>query len=156
MTRSASAAAGTPSHAGERRFLGLPTWIKADRAVTGGQFSLIEQIMPPGFASPWHMHHAEDEAFYVLEGQLSVNVEGTVSLLRAGEFAFGPRGVPHGFRVEGDVPARVLLMTTGSDYAEFIAEASVAVDTPPAAPDMALLAAAAERHSIDILGPMPA
>jgi hypothetical protein len=40
------------SRAEERRFLGLPTWIKADRALTGGQFSLIEQVIPAGFESP--------------------------------------------------------------------------------------------------------
>lgn len=139
----------------ERRFLGLPTWIKAGRDLTGGQFSLIEQIIPAGFESPWHVHHSEDEAFYVIEGQMSVITEGASTLLQAGGFAFGPRGLPHGFRIEGEGPARILLMTTGSDFADFIAETSVASDAPPAAPDMALLVAAAERHNVAILGPLP-
>ncbi|MFO1150398.1 MAG: cupin domain-containing protein [Alsobacter sp.] len=150
-----ASAMSAPSHAGERRFLGLPTWIKADRDMTGGHFSLIEQVLPAGFESPWHVHRSEDESFYVLEGQLSVIVEGARTLLRAGDYAFGPRGIPHGFRIEGSEPARILLMTTGSDFADFIEEASVSCDTPPAAPDLALLAAAAERHNISILGPLP-
>jgi quercetin dioxygenase-like cupin family protein len=155
MNMIASAATSTPSRAGEVRFLGLPTWIKADRELTGGHFSLIEQVIPAGFESPWHMHLSEDESFYVLEGQMSVILEDGRRLLQPGDFAFGPRNVPHGFRIEGDEPARILLMTTGSDFADFIAETSVPSDTPPAAPDMARLIAAAERHNIAILGPLP-
>jgi quercetin dioxygenase-like cupin family protein len=151
----AAAATIARPRAGEIRFLGLPTWIKADRELTGGHFSLIEQIIPAGFESPWHVHRSEDETFYVVEGQMSVILEDGRRLLQAGDLAFGPRNVPHGFRIEGDEPARILLMTTGSDFADFIAETSVASDTPPAAPDMALLMAAAERHHIAILGPLP-
>lgn len=151
----ASAATSTPSRADEIRFLGLPTWIKADRELTGGHFSLIEQVIPAGFDSPWHVHRSEDESFYVLEGQMSVILEDVTWLLQAGDFAFGPRNIAHGFRIEGDEPARILLMTTGSDFADFIAETSVPSDAPPAAPDMALLKAAAERHNIAILGPLP-
>jgi quercetin dioxygenase-like cupin family protein len=155
MTIIAPTATATPSRAAEVRFLGLPTWIKADRELTGGHFSLIEQVIPAGFESPWHVHRSEDESFYVLEGQMSVIVNEERRLLQAGDFAFGPRNIPHGFRIEGDAPARILLMTTGSDFADFIAETSVPCDTPPAAPDMALLMAAAERHNIGILGPLP-
>lgn len=148
-------ATATPSNVEERRFLGLPTWIKAGRDLTGGHFSLIEQIIPAGFESPWHVHHSEDEAFYVIEGQMSVITEGASTLLQAGGFAFGPRGIPHGFRIEGDGPARILLMTTGSDFADFITETSVPGDAPPPAPDMGFLLAAAERHNLAILGPLP-
>lgn len=139
----------------EIRFLGLPTWIKADRDRTGGKFSLIEQIVPPGFESPWHVHHSEDESFYVIEGALAVIVEGSTVTLGTGGYAFGPRGIPHGFRVVGDRPARILLMTSGSDFADFIAKASVAADAPPSPPDMAALLAIAEQHNLGILGPLP-
>ncbi|WP_421696535.1 cupin domain-containing protein [Aestuariivirga sp.] len=157
MNDIASVATTTPSPtgAGEVRFLGLPTWIKAHRELTNGRFSLIEQIIPTGFESPWHVHRSEDESFYVLDGQMSVIFEDSRMLLRAGDFAFGPRNIPHGFRIEGGSAARILLMTTGGDFADFIAETSVPCDTPPAAPDMALLLAAAERHNIAILGPLP-
>jgi quercetin dioxygenase-like cupin family protein len=150
-----STATSAPSRAGEVRFLGLPTWIKADRDLTNGHFSLIEQVIPPGFESPWHVHRSEDESFYVLEGEMLVILEGSRFLLQAGDFAFGPRGIPHGFRIEGNKPARILLMTTGSDFADFITETSTPSDAPPAAPDMALLMAAAERRNIAILGPLP-
>jgi mannose-6-phosphate isomerase-like protein (cupin superfamily) len=149
-------AADTPDAAPvEVRFLGLPTWLKADRAGTGGRFSLIEQIIPAGFESPWHVHHSEDEAFYVLAGEVTVIAGDTQVRLGAGGTAFGPRGLPHGFRIEGSVPARVLLMTTGSDFADFVAEVSAPVDATPVPPDLAAFAAAAERHHLGILGPLP-
>ena len=144
-----------PRRAAPIRFLGLPTWIKADRGATGGQFSLVEQVIPAGFESPWHMHHSEDESFYVLEGTMSVIVSGQRTVLQAGDFAFGPRGIAHGFRIEGDQPARILLMTTGSDFSDFVADVSIPDGTPPTAPDLPALVAAAERHNIAILGPLP-
>ena len=99
----------------QRSFLSLPTWIRASGAETGGTFSLIEQLIPPGFASPWHVHHNEDESFYVIDGKVTVVVANRSVTLNAGDYAFGPRGIPHGFRIEGTKPARVLLMTSGGD-----------------------------------------
>lgn len=94
----------------EISFLGLSTWIRADRERTGGTLSMIEQVIPAGFELPWHVHHTEDELFYVIDGAVTVIVDGATVALGAGGYAFGPRGVPHGFRVEGDRPARILLM----------------------------------------------
>ncbi|MBZ9939383.1 cupin domain-containing protein [Mesorhizobium sp. BR1-1-16] len=146
---------GQAAKVDEVRFLGLPTWIKADRAKTGGSLSLVEQIIPPGFESPWHVHHSEDESFYVIDGTVTVIVGDTITTLQAGDFGFGPRGTPHGFRVEGSGPLRLLFLTTGGDFADFIAETSVPKDATPVPPDMAGFVAAAERHSISILGPLP-
>lgn len=156
MLMEASNVAASRSQVGELRFLGLPTWIKAHRANTGGQFSLIEQVIPAGFASPWHTHRSEDESFYVIEGEMTVIAGGASVRLGAGGYAFGPRGVPHGFRIEGDAPARILLMTTGCDFADFVAETSAPADAVPTPPDMGALVAAAGRHEIDILGNLPA
>ncbi len=108
----------------QRWFLSLPTWIRASGAETGGTLSLIEQLIPPGFASPWHVHHNEDESFYVIDGKVTVVVADRSVTLSAGDYAFGPRGIPHGFRIEGSKPARVLLMTSGGTFAEFVREMS--------------------------------
>ena len=145
--------------AAQRWFLSLPTWIRASGAETGGALSLIEQVIPPGFASPWHVHHDEDESFYVVDGTVTVVIDARSVTLTTGDYAFGPRGIPHGFRIEGTKPARVLLLTTGGEFAEFVREASRPDDgAKPSAPseaDLAKLAAAAQRHGLSILGPMP-
>lgn len=145
-----------PQPVEERRFLGVPIWIKADRARTDGRLSLVEQVIPAGMESPWHVHRTEDESFYVLSGRMTVIVGDTVHSLTAGDYAFGPRGVPHGFRIEGSEPARILLMTNGGDFADFIRETSVAKDAAPTEPDLAAFAAAADRHNLTIFGPLPA
>jgi quercetin dioxygenase-like cupin family protein len=141
-----------------RLFLSVPTWIRAGGAQTNGALSLIEQVIPAGLASPWHVHHNEDESFYVIEGKVTVVVADRAVTLGPGDYAFGPRGVPHGFRVDGTQAARMLLMTTGGTFAEFIREMSEPADATPSEPrdpDMPKFIAAAEKYGMSILGPMP-
>ena len=52
-------------------FFGAPARVIATAEQTGGAFGLIEQVIPAGSKSPWHVHHAEDEAFYVVDGQMT-------------------------------------------------------------------------------------
>ena len=142
----------------QRWFLALPTWIRADGTGTGGTFGVIEQVIPPGFASPWHLHHDEDESFYVIDGRVTVKVADRSVTLSAGDFAFGPRGIPHGFRIEGTKPARILLMQSGGTFAEFVREISQPEEAAVSAPteaDLQKLVAAAQNYGLSILGPMP-
>jgi mannose-6-phosphate isomerase-like protein (cupin superfamily) len=146
--------------ASRRWFLSLPTWIRASGAETNGTLSLIEQLIPAGFASPWHVHHHEDESFYVLDGKMTVVVGDRAFTLNGGDCGFGPRGIPHGFRIEGTKPAHILLMTNSSALAEFVRETSFPADTAtppePNEADLPNVVAAAERYGLSILGPMPA
>jgi quercetin dioxygenase-like cupin family protein len=135
-------------------FLGCQVWIRASAAQTAGSLGVVEQIVPPGFGSPYHVHHNEDEEFYVLEGQIRFFSGDQSWVLGPGGFAFLPRDVPHGFRTEGDVPSRSLLMATPGGFASFVTELSTS--TPPVGPpDMALLMATATRYGVEILGPLP-
>ena len=141
-------------------FLGALTFIKATAETTGGAFGLVDQIVPAGFASPFHVHRAEDEIFYVLDGTLRLYSQGRQLELAAGGVAFLPRNVPHGFRVEGTTPARVFFMSIpGGGFENFVLEMSEpALDphTPPTAPpDMEKLMTLAAKHKIEILGPLP-
>jgi len=133
-------------------FLGLPTLVRATGETTNGAFGLVENVMPSGFASPYHTHHLEDEAFYVLDGEMAFVCGGRWTIAGPGAFVFGPRNIPHGFKVLGDGPARLLLLCTPGDFAQFVVEMSEPV---PAPPDMAKLTALAAKYSIDILGPLP-
>ena len=140
-------------------FLSTLTWLRAEADDTEGRLSLVEQLIPAGFESPWHVHRSEDESFFVMDGEVRVNVDGSEKVIGPGGFGFGPQGVPHAFRVEGTKPARVLLITNGGDFAAFVREMSVRASAPvlpeAAEPDVPKLLATAARNRIDILGPYP-
>jgi mannose-6-phosphate isomerase-like protein (cupin superfamily) len=139
------------------RFLGVPTVTRATGETSNGALALVEHLsMPPGFATPYHMHHLEDEAFYVLEGEIAVVCDGKWLHAGPGSFVFGPREIPHGFKVVGSGNARMLIMCTPAGFENFVLElAEPMSELPPPAPDMGKLMAAAAKYSIDILGPLP-
>jgi quercetin dioxygenase-like cupin family protein len=87
-------------------------------AETGGSLSLMETSVRPGTEPPYHIHDNEDEIFYVLEGHLSVMVDGTVHECRAGDTIFLPRRIPHTFRVRSEV-AHCLSIVTPSGFENF-------------------------------------
>lgn len=133
-------------------FFGGRTWLHATAESSGGQISVLEQIGDPGSGSPYHMHHNEDEMFYVIEGSVRF-VSGERSWIAGpGTWAFLPREIPHGFEVAGEGPARYLLMTTPGGFDGFVQEFWT---DAPAAPDMPRVLDAAARYGIDILGPLP-
>ena len=145
-------------------FLGTVMTLKASAETTGGAFSLIEQSAPVGFAPPRHIHHAEDEAFYILEGEVTFFAgEQTISA-SAGSYIYLPRNIPHSFLVEGSSPVRLLQWSYPAGIEKFFVElgtsTSSAVLPPPASPEMtqqaiqALLALAPE-YQLEIVGPPP-
>jgi quercetin dioxygenase-like cupin family protein len=139
--------------AAEGWFFGGRTRVRASSETTGGILAVIEQVGDPGLGSPYHIHHNEDEQFYILEGQLRF-VSGDQSWTAGpGTFAFLPRDIPHGFEVIGDTPARFLLMVTPGGFDAFVAELTEAA---PAPPDMPKVMEAAGRYGLEILGPLPA
>jgi mannose-6-phosphate isomerase-like protein (cupin superfamily) len=130
-------------------FLGTLMTVKAGGAQTDGALTLIEQLAPAGFAPPPHVHLREDEAFYILEGELRVTCGERSWNAPADSFVFLPKGVPHTFAVVGDRPARLLQITAPAQFERFVAAvgkpAPTATLPPPAEPDMPrLLAAMAE------------
>ena len=136
-------------------FLGTPTRVIATAEQTGGAFGLIEQEIPAGSESPWHVHHAEDEAFYVVEGQMTILCGEQKVQAGPGTFVYGPRGIPHGFRVEGDQPARVLLQCTPAGGFENIVMEMSESAPPSGPPDMERLMSVAAKYGNEILGPLP-
>jgi quercetin dioxygenase-like cupin family protein len=111
--------------------------------------------MPPGFASPYHTHHLEDEAFYVLEGEIAFVCDGQWIQAGPGAYVFGPREIPHGFKVAGAAPARMLLLCAPAGFERFVLEMGEDLTSPPAPPDMSKLTTLAAKYKIDILGPLP-
>jgi quercetin dioxygenase-like cupin family protein len=128
--------------------LGARVSVKASSEQTGGVFNLFEVSCPPDYATPLHIHYAEDVAVYVLEGALAFFWGSEEKAAVAGSYFFQPRGTPHGFRVEGATPARILYMTFPAGLDRFVIEQELVAQS-------AKCATAAARYMIEILGPLP-
>ena len=114
---------------------------------TGGALGLVDAIFYEGFGPPLHVHHREDEGFYVLGGELTLFLPGDEVRLGTGDFFLAPRGVPHTYEV-GSEGARVLVSSAPSGFERFVAEVAE-LD----AIDPETLTAVAATLGIDILGP---
>src|SRR5436309_11354862 len=80
-------------------FLGVLATIKASSETTEARVAVIEHLAPQGAGSPLHVHHNEDEWFYVTEGELTLWVAGQLIEAPAGSFVYGPCDIPHTFTV---------------------------------------------------------
>jgi mannose-6-phosphate isomerase-like protein (cupin superfamily) len=131
--------------------------LKATAEQTGGAYGLVEALAAPGSGPPLHVHTREDEAFWVLEGRLTVRCgEQTFSAGR-GSFTFLPRGIPHTFVVDGDEPARILSICSPGGFEQFFVEAGRPAPhdgLPPAGPvDVAALARIGSQYGVQFVGP---
>ena len=134
--------------------------VKATSESTGGAFALIHETTPPGHATPYHLHHIEDEAFYVLDGEFTFICDGQKTVLGPGGYIFLPRHIPHGVRCTGPAPSTMLILATpGSGFVGMMTEmaepAKERVLPVAAAPDIEKLKRLCAKYEIDILGPLP-
>jgi quercetin dioxygenase-like cupin family protein len=112
--------------------------LKASRASTAGALTVIESDTDGG--APPHVHTREDEAMYVLEGEIVAQVGSATFRAAAGDFVFMPRGVQHAWDVVGE-RARVLILATPGGLERFL-------DEFHAAPDWDARDAVAARHGL--------
>jgi len=96
--------------------------IKAAGSETGGAFALIEALVPPGGGPPPHIHRREDEAFYVLEGELSLHVDGRDATASAGSWIMLPKGSLHWFKNTGTAPVRMLIHVSPAGLEDYFLE----------------------------------
>src|SRR5690348_5753318 len=94
-------------------FLDTLVMVRVAQEAHADGFSILESLAPRGDGPPLHVHHHEDEAFHVLEGELRLRVGDEQLTLSAGETALAPRGVPHTYLVTSDQGARWLNVTRG-------------------------------------------
>ena len=163
MTRDTKALAPMATRAGEgeaRWWLDGLAEIKVTASQTGGLLSLIEVTEPPnptGAPGPLHVHHREDEGFWILEGDATFEVGDTRIEAHPGDFAFGPRGIPHRYTV-GEAGCRMLFIMTPGGFEDLVREMSVPAQRrtlpPPSAaePDWEHVAAVAKAHGCELLG----
>ncbi|MBA2643931.1 MAG: quercetin 2,3-dioxygenase [Solirubrobacterales bacterium] len=131
--------------------------IKVTAEQTGGLLSIIEITEPPNAVGPLHVHHREDESFWILDGDVTFEVGDTTIEAHAGDFAFGPRDIPHRYTV-GDAGCRMLFIMTPGGFEDLIREMSVPAQSralPPASdeePDWGHVDAVAKAHGCELLG----
>lgn len=128
--------------------LGALISVKATSKQTGGAFNLFDVACPPGFATPLHIHYAEDVAIFVLEGTLTFFWGSERKEAVAGSYFYQPRGTPHGFRVEDVVPAQILYMTIPAGFDCFMFEQELLAQRSESE-------VVAARYKIEILGSLP-
>jgi quercetin dioxygenase-like cupin family protein len=134
--------------------LGVTHIYKAMGRDTAGSLSFWEDVVPPGTGVPPHVHDREDEAFYVLSGEIQVEFEGEPAPRRIGPggFFYRARRRRHAYRNVSDQPARVLVLCTPScGLDQMFAELESA--TAGGMPAIGKLAAIAAKYGVTIEPP---
>ena len=125
---------------------------------TQGQFALIEAVGRKGNVPPPHIHHNEDEIFYVLEGEIAASVNGRTIKVTPGTMVFLPRDVRHSFTIESE-QVRMLQFLTPAGLEGWFKEFSVpalAMTLPPADEpgyhDVQRMLDVASRYGLEFVG----
>jgi mannose-6-phosphate isomerase-like protein (cupin superfamily) len=91
----------------------------------GGAYCLRDMKVVPGKGVPRHMHTREDEAYFVISGELGAIVGDEGFTLRGGETLMAPRNIPHQLSNSGDVANHYLIMFSPAGFEEFLKATSV-------------------------------
>jgi mannose-6-phosphate isomerase-like protein (cupin superfamily) len=131
--------------------------VKADAISTDGRFALIESVATRATEPPTHIHHREDEAWYVLDGQMTFYVGDEELVATAGSFAYAPMGIPHAFTVDVE-PTRVLVFAAPAGFEHFALELGTEATGEDAPPDLPMpspevIGAVSDRYGIEVVGP---
>jgi quercetin dioxygenase-like cupin family protein len=130
--------------------------IKARAEDTGGALGIVEGSFYKGFGPPLHVHSREDEALYVLDGQIRFRQGNDEFVAGPGTWVWGPRGVPHAFKVESD-SARALVVVTPAGFERMFEEGGVpAADSaqrPKQEYDPEAAVAISRKFGFEVVGP---
>jgi mannose-6-phosphate isomerase-like protein (cupin superfamily) len=144
-------------------WVGVLASIKATKEQTDGRYTLVEILAPEGYPGVLHVHHREDEGFWILEGELTFYVGDQTMKARPGSFLFGPKDVSHAFTVDSG-PARLLFVLSPAGFEDLIREMGEPareltippqLEAPPSEAEMARMASIAAKYGNEILGPPP-
>lgn len=125
--------------------LGTQYVYKASGEETRGAYALIEHAIV-GDGPPPHIHTTEEEAFYVLEGELKVLIGEQTVTAKAGAFVLVPRGTVHTYSKTGTGPTKVLVLISPAGFEKFFEE----IAGPP---DMDKIRALAPKYNLQIVEP---
>ena len=122
--------------------------------------TIVEITERPDGEGPLHVHHTEDEGFWILEGSATFQVGDQTIEARAGDYVFGPRDIPHRYSTGPD-GCRMLFIFTPGGFEELLRAVSRPADSrtlPPAGEDaprsdeeMQRMQAAIQAHGCELL-----
>ena len=128
---------------------------------TQGQFALMEQTARKGNVPPRHVHHREDESFYVIEGEMTFSVGDRTIKATPGTMVFAPRDIPHSFSIDSE-QVRILVQVTPAGAEGFFKACSVpapSMTLPPPAEvpysDIQKMMALAPEYGFEFVLPKP-
>ena len=134
--------------------------VKATAADTGGQMTILEITEPPDGEGPLHVHHGEDEGFWILEGSATFEVGDQTIEAHAGDYVFGPRDIPHRYTT-GPEGCRMLFIFTPGGFEDLLRATSrpaerrtlppAGADTPPSDEELQRMQAAIQAHGCEVL-----
>jgi mannose-6-phosphate isomerase-like protein (cupin superfamily) len=133
-------------------FLGQRTLMKLTNSDTNGAAAIFHQTVPPMSGPPLHRHSREDEWFNVLDGEITVEIDGERIVLQGGDSFFAPRGTTHTFRNFSDAVAQMLVLVMPGAFNQFFEELC-SLHRGLSAPDPALTEQLANQYGIELLGP---
>jgi mannose-6-phosphate isomerase-like protein (cupin superfamily) len=132
--------------------------IKTRAEASGGALGVLEgRFFEEGYGPPLHVHRHEDEAMYVLDGQIRFRVGDEELVAGPDTWVWQPRGVPHAFRVESE-GARALVIFTPGGIERMFEEGGVQAGESAEPPqqdeyDVEAAAALAEKFGFEVVGP---
>jgi quercetin dioxygenase-like cupin family protein len=133
--------------------MGQTTLVKLAGSDTGGNAAVFHLTVPPMSGPPLHRHSREDEWFYVLQGSITVEIDGARCVLKPGGSAFALRGTVHAFQNFTSETGMILVMTTpGTEFNKFFVAIS-AHNMGLAAPDLPGSVQIMMEHGIEMMGP---
>jgi mannose-6-phosphate isomerase-like protein (cupin superfamily) len=130
-------------------------------ADTDGKYALMEALVGPGGGPPPHVHSREEEAFYILEGEITFQVGDQIIVATPGMFANVPVGTTHSFRNDGKKTAKMLITIAPAGLEQMFLEFGVPVAPgttsapPPTQEEMLKLLEVAPRYGVEIKLPQP-
>lgn len=128
----------------------------ATSSETDGKYALWEAIVPPGGGPPPHVHSREEEGFFILEGEITFQIDGKRVVATAGMFANMPVGTPHSFKNESNGTARMLISVAPAGLEEMFFECGVPLTEgattahPPTKEEIDKLLAIAPQYGVEI------
>jgi mannose-6-phosphate isomerase-like protein (cupin superfamily) len=160
QVNAAARAFGLKEGEGEARWWmgGLAT-VKATGKETDGRYTLIEIFEPEG-EGPLHVHHREDEGFFIIEGELTFQIGEEAIKASPGSFVFGPKDVPHTYTVDSG-PAKLLFILSPPGFEELVYATSEPAkertlppppEAPPSEEEMEQLGAIVRQYGCEVLG----